>query len=183
MLFCPISFALLALSLVHASPNPLPANGILPSTIDVTRRAPVAVKITSVASLNPVVTFSGTPPLEVLVGQAAAPPGNFGIWERSEVSADKYVFQNLGTGQWITVNEANVLHSSIPRTRVNATLFAVESAGEGEFEIKLPNADSVWEALFDGTSPIFGRVTFGTISDYTAPGERKRAPALDICVG
>jgi hypothetical protein len=73
-------------------------------------------------------------------------------WERSEVSADKYVFQNLGTGQWITVNEANVLHSSIPRTlthlraqnhlvtvngRVNATLFAVESAGEGEFEVSL----------------------------------------------
>ncbi|KAJ7695242.1 hypothetical protein B0H14DRAFT_3905498 [Mycena olivaceomarginata] len=157
MLFRPISFALLALSLVHASPNPLPANGILPSTIDVTRRAPVAVKITSVASLNRVVTFSGTPPLEVLVGQAAAPPGNFGIWERSEVSADKYVFQNLGTGQWITVNEANN-HLVTVNGRVNATLFAVESAGEGEFEIKLPNADSVWEALFDGTSPIFGRI-------------------------
>ncbi|KAJ7486888.1 hypothetical protein FB451DRAFT_1168268 [Mycena latifolia] len=152
MLFRPISFALLALSLVHASPNPVPANGI-----DVTRRAPVAVKITSVASLNPVVTFSGTPPLEVLVGQAAAPPGNFGIWERSELSADKYIFQNLGTGQWITVNEANN-HLVTVNGRANATVFAVESAGGGEFVIKLPNADSVWEALFDGTSPIFGRI-------------------------
>ncbi|KAJ7691483.1 hypothetical protein B0H17DRAFT_1133786 [Mycena rosella] len=140
MLFHPISFALLALSLVHASPNPLPADGILPSSIDVARRAPVSVKITSVASLNPVVTFSGPPPLEVLVGQAAAPPGNFGIWERSELSADKYIFQNLGTGQWITVNAAN---------------------------IKLPDADSLWEALFDGTSPIFGRIIMSPASGST----------------
>jgi hypothetical protein len=29
-------------------------------------------------------------------------------WERTELSADKYVFQNLGTGQWIAVNGANV---------------------------------------------------------------------------
>ncbi|KAJ7258908.1 hypothetical protein C8J57DRAFT_1340556 [Mycena rebaudengoi] len=144
MLFRPISFALLALSLVHASPNPLPA-------------APVPVKIASVSNLAPVVTFSGTPPLEVLVGQAAAPPGNFGIWERTELSADKYVFQNLGTGQWIAVNGANN-HLVTVNGANNATVFAVESAGGGEFVIKLPDADSVWAALFDGTSPIFGRI-------------------------
>ncbi|KAF7364475.1 hypothetical protein MSAN_01108900 [Mycena sanguinolenta] len=147
-----ISVALFAFSLVHASPNPQPAEG------DVARRAaPVAVKITSAQSLNPVVTFSGTPPLEVLVGQAAAPPGNFGIWERTELSADKYVFQNLGTGQWITINQANN-HLVTVNGKANATVFAVESAGGGQFVIKLPNADSVWKALFDGTSPIFGRI-------------------------
>ncbi|KAJ7690486.1 hypothetical protein B0H17DRAFT_1064832 [Mycena rosella] len=166
MLFRPISFALLALSLVHASPNPLPADGILPSSIDVARRAPVSVKITSVASLNPVVTFSGNPPLEVLVGQAAAPPGNFGIWERSELSADKYVFQNLGTGQWITVNAANN-HLVTVNGANNATVFAVESAGGSEFVIKLPDADSLWEALFDGTSPIFGRIIMSPASGST----------------
>ncbi|KAJ7896367.1 hypothetical protein B0H14DRAFT_2679198 [Mycena olivaceomarginata] len=157
MLFRPISVALFAISFVHASPNPLPADGTPPSSIGVERRAPVPVQITSVASLNPVVTFSGNPPLEVLVGQVAAPPGNFGIWERSEPSADKYVFQNLGTGQWITVNEANN-HLVTVNGANNATVFAVESAGGSEFLIKLPDADSVWEALFDGTSPIFGRI-------------------------
>ncbi|KAJ7888515.1 hypothetical protein B0H13DRAFT_1888378 [Mycena leptocephala] len=112
------------------------------------------------------------PPLEVFVGQAAAPPGNFGIWERSTLSADKYVFQNLGTGQWITtINETNN-HLGTVNGANNATVFAVESAGGNEFVIKLPNADSVWEALFNGTSPIFGRA-----------GERERASALDICVG
>ncbi|KAJ7027268.1 hypothetical protein C8F04DRAFT_1122912 [Mycena alexandri] len=166
MLFHPISFALFALSLVHASPNPLPADGFLPSSIDVARRAPVPVKITSVASLNPVDTFSGTPPLEVLVGQAAAPPGDFGIWERSELSADKYVFQNLGTGQWIAVNKANN-HLVTVNGASNATVFAVESAGGAEFVIKLPNADSVWEALFDGTSPIFGRIILRPASGST----------------
>ncbi|KAJ7247513.1 hypothetical protein C8J57DRAFT_1240846 [Mycena rebaudengoi] len=156
MLFRPISFGLLALSLVHASPNPLPVDG---SSIDVARRAPITVpvKITSVSSLNPVVTFSGTSPLEVLVGQAAAPPGNFGIWERTKLSADKYVFQNLGTDQWITINEANN-HLVTINGANNATVFAVKSAGGSEFVIKLPNTDSVWEALFDGTSPIFGRI-------------------------
>ncbi|KAJ6545781.1 hypothetical protein B0H19DRAFT_1076041 [Mycena capillaripes] len=163
MLFRPISFALLALSLVHASPNPLPADG---SNIDVARRAPVPVKITSVQSGNLVDTFSGTPPLEVLVGQAATPPGNFGIWERTELSADKYVFQNLGTGQWITINEANN-HLVTVNGEGNATVFAVESAGGNEFVIKLPNADSVWEALFDGTSPIFGRIIMRPASGST----------------
>ncbi|KAJ7273834.1 hypothetical protein C8J57DRAFT_1313911 [Mycena rebaudengoi] len=163
MLFHPISFALLALLLVHASPNPLPAGGIVPSSIDVARRAPVPVKITSVSSLNPVLTFSGTPPLEVLVGQAAAPPGDFGIWERSELSADKYVFQNLGTGQWIAVNGANN-HLVTVNGANNATVFAVESANGSEFVIKLPNADSVWAALFDGTSPIFGRIIMSPAS-------------------
>ncbi|KAJ7061845.1 hypothetical protein C8F01DRAFT_1369290 [Mycena amicta] len=156
MLSRSISFALLALSLVHASPNPLPADG---STIDIARRAPVtvSVNITSVSSLNLVDTFSGTPPLEVLVGEAATPPGNFGIWKRTELSADKYVFQNLGTGQWIAINNANE-HLVTVNGADNATVFAVESAGNNEFVIKLPNADSVWEALFDGTSPIFGRI-------------------------
>ncbi|KAJ6613222.1 hypothetical protein B0H10DRAFT_2222412 [Mycena sp. CBHHK59/15] len=122
MLFRPFSFALLTLSLVHASPNPLPVDP------------------------KP----GRHPPL----GQPAAPPGNFGIWERSELSADKYIFQNLGTGQWITVNEANNHLVTVNGTN-NAMVFAVESAGGSEFVIKLPDADSAWEALFDGTSPIF----------------------------
>ncbi|KAJ7438984.1 hypothetical protein FB451DRAFT_1415953 [Mycena latifolia] len=157
MLFTSISLALLALSTVHASPKPRPANAVLPSSIDFSGRAPVPVKITSVVSLNPADTFSGTPPLEVLVGQAASPPGDFGIWERSQLSTDQYVFQNLGTGQWITVNEANN-HLVTVNGAENATVFGIESAGGDEFVIKLPNADSLWEALFDGTSPIFGRV-------------------------
>ncbi|KAJ7683268.1 hypothetical protein B0H14DRAFT_3059963, partial [Mycena olivaceomarginata] len=53
MLFRPISFALLALSLVHASPNPLPANGILPSTIDCDAQGTCRSQITSVASPKP----------------------------------------------------------------------------------------------------------------------------------
>ncbi|KAJ6533654.1 hypothetical protein B0H19DRAFT_1241593 [Mycena capillaripes] len=153
MLLRPISFALLALSLVLASPNPVPVAGF---SIDVARRAPVPVKIISVQSGNLVDTFSGTPPLEVLVGQAATPPGNFGIWERSELSADKYIFQNLGTGQWITINEVNN-HLVTVNGRDNATVFAVEAAGGNEFVIKLPNADSVWEFLF-GASPLFARI-------------------------
>ncbi|KAF7358578.1 hypothetical protein MSAN_01196100 [Mycena sanguinolenta] len=159
-----ITFALLALSLVHASPTPHPPES------DVARRAaPVAVKITSSQSLTPVVTFSGTPPLEVLVGQAAAPPGDFGIWERTQLSADQYVFQNLGTGQWITINEANN-HLVTVDSEANATVFAVETAGLIDFVIKLPNTDSVWKALFDGTSPIFGRIIMST-ADGTV-GER-----------
>ncbi|KAJ7677522.1 hypothetical protein B0H17DRAFT_1139537 [Mycena rosella] len=38
----------------------------------------------------------------------------------------------------------------------NATVFVVESAGNSMW-IKLPDADSLWEALFDRKSPIFGR--------------------------
>ncbi|KAJ7855550.1 hypothetical protein B0H13DRAFT_2079507 [Mycena leptocephala] len=152
MLFQSISFALLALSIVYASPSPLSADAIVRSTCN----AIVSVKITSVATLNPVVTFSSEPTLEVLVGQGASPPGDFGVWDRDEISADNYVFTNHGTGQEINVNETN--DHLITSSEAPATVFAVESAGGGEFVIKLPNADSVWEAIFDGTSPIYGRI-------------------------
>ncbi|KAJ7913323.1 hypothetical protein B0H13DRAFT_2005261 [Mycena leptocephala] len=154
MFFQSISFGLLALSLVYALPSPAPADAILRSTSN----AIVSVKITSVATLNPVVTFPGDdePTLEVLVGQGALQPGDFGVWDRDELSADKYIFTNHGTGQEISVNEDN--DHLVTSSEAPGTVFAVESAGGGEFVIKLPNADSVWEAIFDGTSPIFGRI-------------------------
>ncbi|KAJ7821282.1 hypothetical protein B0H13DRAFT_2377429 [Mycena leptocephala] len=92
----------------------------------------------------------------VLVGQGASPPGDFGVWDRDEIRADNYVFTNHGTGQEISVNETN--DHLITSSEAPATVFAVESAGGGEFVIKLPNADWVWEAIFDGTSPIYGRI-------------------------
>ncbi|KAJ7907135.1 hypothetical protein B0H13DRAFT_1879845 [Mycena leptocephala] len=44
------------------------------------------------------------------------------------------------------VNEENAVSGSLPRP-VNPRV-----------QIKLPNADSIWEAIFDGTSMVYGRV-------------------------
>lgn len=131
------------------------ADGILPSNI-VGASKNVSVKIMNVATMNPVITFSNNPVLEVLVGQGASPPGDLGVWDRGELGADSYVFTNRGTGQKISVNDGN--DHLVTSIDVPATVFAVEAAGQGEFVIKLPYADSVWVAIFDGTSPIFGRI-------------------------
>ncbi|KAJ7448483.1 hypothetical protein FB451DRAFT_1187634 [Mycena latifolia] len=141
MFFTFISLALLVLSPVHASPKPHPANAVLPSSIHVSGR--VTHYYWFVASLNPVDTFSGTPPLEVLVGKAASPPGDFGIWERSKLSTDEYVFQNLGTGQWITVDEAN--RHNLGNCTMLSEKEDIESAVEAEEE-GVPESESEYES-------------------------------------
>ncbi|KAJ7500655.1 hypothetical protein B0H11DRAFT_786322 [Mycena galericulata] len=62
-------------------------------------------------------------------------------WNATQVSSDTWVFQSLGTGQWIQANATNNL---IVAGDYPPTVFAVNSAGGGEFVIKLPNADLVW---------------------------------------
>ncbi|KAJ7864510.1 hypothetical protein B0H13DRAFT_1899118 [Mycena leptocephala] len=163
MLFQSISFALLALSIVYASPSPLSADAIVRSTCNVTiinlfvaMKSPEECRPSSQSKLQvsppstPSSPFPHTPTADINTQ-----------WDRDELSADNYIFTNHGTGQEISVNETN--DHLITSSEAPATVFAVESAGGGEFvthpvQIKLPNADSVWEAIFDGTSPIYGRI-------------------------
>ncbi|KAJ7509517.1 hypothetical protein B0H11DRAFT_2269959 [Mycena galericulata] len=43
--------------------------------------------------------------------------------------------------------------------------FAVEPAGKNTFKIKLPGEDEVAAAVFDGSSPIYGRVALEPAGD------------------
>ncbi|KAJ7142654.1 hypothetical protein C8R44DRAFT_846558 [Mycena epipterygia] len=164
MLFNAIISGLLALSFVHASPAP-PTKPILPSTIDLLRQNPVSVTLINVAVNVSAFTFApfDGQDLEVLVGQPLPEQEYYPVWNRFKVGGDQYIFNNLGTGYWLTVNPANkhLVADVVP------TIFAVESVGGKDFVIKLPNADMVAEAIYDGTSMIYGRVALRPASGST----------------
>ncbi|KAJ7250688.1 hypothetical protein C8J57DRAFT_1521094 [Mycena rebaudengoi] len=145
-----ILLALCALLSVHAFPSSPVTPDLAPSNL----RRPVGIKIINSAVNGSAFTFNvphGAYPAEVLIQGGNT---HNGLWERYTVGVDKYTFKNDASGEWITVGDEGHL-VTVPGV-AHATVFAIESAGGGE--LKSPYADEVWEALYDGTSPIYGRV-------------------------
>ncbi|KAJ6626157.1 hypothetical protein B0H10DRAFT_547322 [Mycena sp. CBHHK59/15] len=145
-----LSFALCVLSAVQVSPNPIGSS----NANVLARQNPVAVKIVNVGNGGSTFTFTGSTSLEVLIQQGVVDRDG-AVWEKYMIGADKYTFKNAETGYWISVGGEGHLFTD---SSVNATVFAVESAGGGEFVIKAPYADQVWQTFYDGTSPIYLRV-------------------------
>ncbi|KAJ7142652.1 hypothetical protein C8R44DRAFT_865973 [Mycena epipterygia] len=101
--------------------------------------------------------------LEVLVGQPIPEIEYYPVWNRFKIGGDQYIFNNRGTGYWLTPNPANkhLVADVVP------TIFAVESVGGKDFVIKLPDADMVAEAIYDGISMMYGRVALRPASGST----------------
>ncbi|KAJ7429805.1 hypothetical protein B0H11DRAFT_2141213 [Mycena galericulata] len=66
------------------------------------------------------------------------------VWNATQVGVDTWVFQSTDTQKWIQANATNnnIVAGDYP------TVFAVNSAGGGEYVIKLPDADLVWDAVY-----------------------------------
>ncbi|KAJ7765686.1 hypothetical protein B0H16DRAFT_1717603 [Mycena metata] len=71
-------------------------------------------------------------------------------WDRYIHSKDKYIFRNQDNGYWLSVDyEGEPPYILYTQDHMEPTVFAVESVGDGDFVIKLPYFDSVFEAVYD----------------------------------
>ncbi|KAJ7164326.1 hypothetical protein C8R46DRAFT_1099265 [Mycena filopes] len=157
MLFAPLFLAFLAIAVAQPSPDSTVTKVEPLKEIDLSDKVPVQVKIISAVNNGTVFTFDGARSLEVLVPMRPDDPEAHFVWDRYQADTHAWVFRNRGTKQWLKVDEENNNHL-ITVVQFKPTIFAVEHAGEGEVVIKLPDTDSVWEAIYDGTSMMFGRV-------------------------
>ncbi|KAJ7500656.1 hypothetical protein B0H11DRAFT_1996092 [Mycena galericulata] len=143
-----LASTLLGLSFVHAIPAPKA------STVRLPPDGPV--QVVNVGNNGTIFTFGAvagsSEPLQVYAPQIWS--WENGVWDLTNVAADTWTFQNTGTGQYIQADETdnNIVTGTSP------TIFAVNSAGGGNFVIKLPYADLVWEYIYDGSSMEYGKV-------------------------
>ncbi|KAJ7184603.1 hypothetical protein C8R46DRAFT_463941 [Mycena filopes] len=66
-------------------------------------------------------------------------------WDRYTLSTNSYIFKNRQNGYWLSVEQGSLC----TRDFAGPTVFAVEPAGGDDLVIKLPYADSVFEAVYD----------------------------------
>jgi len=157
MPFKAVSLILLALSLVRASHSPTGAPRTETTDIEVSEKFAIPCAIVSVDNNGTIFTFdtnANNTDLDVLLPMTFHTPND--MWNRwNDPKSDVWVFQNRGTGQWLTVNRENDYIITSPH---GPTEFAVDHAGEGHVVIKLANEDKVLEAIYDGTSMLYGRI-------------------------
>ncbi|KAF8183484.1 hypothetical protein K438DRAFT_1937522, partial [Mycena galopus ATCC 62051] len=127
------------------------------SNVNVARLAPTGPPVTIVNAANnaTIFTFSGPAPLQVLQPQIW--PWEYGTWNRYKLSTDTWIFQNTGTQQWLSVDQSNNQLVTVA-AKSGATTFAVDSAGGGQYVIKLPNVDEVAQTIYTGASMEYGEV-------------------------
>ncbi|KAJ7616616.1 hypothetical protein FB45DRAFT_1064007 [Roridomyces roridus] len=130
-----LHLVVLALSLVRAAPSVADTNASL------SERFAIPCVMVNVGMNGTAFTFD-TPPddsdLELLLPM---------IWKTPN---------QIGTGQFLTVNQSN--DHIITSDNLEAIMFSVDHAGEGHLIIKLPDADKVFEAIYEGTNTEYARV-------------------------
>ncbi|KAJ7486871.1 hypothetical protein FB451DRAFT_1535027 [Mycena latifolia] len=151
-----IPLALCALSVVRAAPAmvscqvTIEAIGQSAFSTKVPELAPF--KIINLAVHGSAFALEGSDNVFTQIGDIEHGPN--GLWVGFKTGEDKYLVQNVGTGGYIKPQGRLIIG---PRSE--ATEFAVERAGNNVWELKLPNEDRVWEAVYDGSSMIFGYVS------------------------
>ncbi|KAJ7148969.1 hypothetical protein C8R43DRAFT_952214 [Mycena crocata] len=140
------------------------SKSVSPPNVDILD-PPVLLTIVNVANNGSIFTFEEPigPDQEVLLPMISELGHQHGHWWRYKVSGrtDEWIFKNRGTGQWLQIAEDPYHYHKDQLIAVDGyspTHFAVEPAGKGELVIKLPYEDKVWEAIYDGTSMLYGRV-------------------------
>jgi len=98
---------------------------------------PGVYKIINVASHSTARSYNPSNP--VFVSSTREFPGPFELWDVKDSVDGSYTLRNIGLN---TIAAAGP--SGFVVTEPKATSFSIEPAGDGEFVIKLPDADSVW---------------------------------------
>ncbi|KAJ7813689.1 hypothetical protein B0H14DRAFT_3879032 [Mycena olivaceomarginata] len=131
------------------------------------QRLLTSITIVNAGINETIFTFAAPPPLEVLL-PAFGREDQHATWDRYERRADAWVFRNRGTQQWLAVNEADE-HLITVGDESNGNSIRGRICGKGASRDQLPNANKVFEPIFDGTSMLFGRVGLGPATGMPVP--------------
>ncbi|KAF7360585.1 hypothetical protein MVEN_00789900 [Mycena venus] len=156
------SSCLVALSLVCTQATSthigIPAIGdkaIPSSNLGTPEKFAIPVTINNVATNGSIYDAAdGASEADVLVAPAGIDHGDYVClsmilqWNRWQVDTDTWIFNNRMTEKWLGVGET----TGRLVTGERPTVFAVDHAGGPHIQlvIKMPNADQVWEEVYDG---------------------------------
>ncbi|KAJ7759418.1 hypothetical protein DFH07DRAFT_940148 [Mycena maculata] len=83
--------------------------------------------------------------------------GDTGLWKGYPNGPDRYTIKNIGTGNFVSVSEYD--GRLVVRPDTKPTDFALESVGQHVWVLKMADEDKVWEAVYDGSSMMYGYVS------------------------
>ncbi|KAJ6566713.1 hypothetical protein B0H19DRAFT_1257904 [Mycena capillaripes] len=167
MFFKLVPFALWALSIVNALPtstgcgSALEVQGLPQIDFSMTvhvQTAPQPYKIVNLGVSGSAFVLGEN----VVTHIGDTDHGKDGLWQFYQVKAGEnlYLIKNVGKDAFVSVGENGRL-VVIPGTR--GVEFAIETAGKNIRQIKKINSDGsedlYWEAVYDGSSMIYGYVT------------------------
>ncbi|KAJ7509512.1 hypothetical protein B0H11DRAFT_1251420 [Mycena galericulata] len=119
---------------------------------------PTVVKLVNERISGSAFIFHGPGDLEVLIQGGNTNHGQDDWWYKWKVGEDRYVFQHWGAQGRLLRAGPNLGRLIVSDDTSFSSEFAVEPAGKNTFKIKLPGEDQVAAAVFDGSSPLYGRV-------------------------
>ncbi|KAJ6482283.1 hypothetical protein C8R47DRAFT_1197505 [Mycena vitilis] len=163
-----VPLALCALSMVKAFPHQLECVGAVQGELtqvdfSVLKAEPTfpPFKIINLGVDGSAFVFPDSDDGSILTHIGATDHGDYGMWlgyrdSETPGQRDRYIIKNVGMDAWVSIGEMGRL---VVRRGVRPTVFAVESSGHNEWTLKLPADNSVWKAVYDGSSMQFGYVT------------------------